>query len=128
MNAMFEMSMDYNWQITPYGMEDDLEAMFDELKMKKVNNILFYAGFEENIRPIINAVSTCGIRCKQYHMVSGTSLKLAALPLCRGQSSLCYLRVAALSVQRRFGFITERYRSRVESNSTVCDLPPFAQR
>ena len=64
MNAMFEMSMDYNWQIIPYAMEDDLEAMFDEMKTKKVKNILFYAGFEENIKPIINAVSTHGI-CKQ---------------------------------------------------------------
>ena len=30
--------------------------------------------------------------------------------------------------QRRFGFITERHRSRVELKSTVCDLPRWEKR
>ena len=59
MSALYEGAMDNGWQIIPYAMEDDLEAMFDEMKMKAVKNIIFFAGFEENVKPIINAVSAC---------------------------------------------------------------------
>ena len=48
------------------------------------------------------------------------------LPLCRVIIACCF-RVAALSGVV-FGFITERYRFRVEQNWTVCDLPWLGKR
>ncbi len=51
-----EQAADNNWQITACALTDDLEAMFEELKTKKVKNIVFYAAIEENIIPVGDAV------------------------------------------------------------------------
>ncbi len=58
MSALMEEAKDYGWQIIGYGLEDDLEAMFEEMKTKKVKNIVFYAHVIENIKPVRDAVST----------------------------------------------------------------------
>ena len=47
-----------------------------------------------------------------------TSLPLAAMP----RDHCLLFQSYSSQRQRRFGFITERHRSRVEWNSTVCDL------
>ena len=57
MSILMESAKDNGWQITAYALEDDAEAMFEDLKTRLVKNIVFYAGFEENIKPTINAVS-----------------------------------------------------------------------
>ncbi|XP_072038081.1 glutamate receptor 1-like isoform X3 [Amphiura filiformis] len=71
MSAMLELSKDNGWQMIGYGLEDDLEAMFEDLKLKKVKNILFYCGFEENIIPVRDAAFKTGVMRDTYHWIFG---------------------------------------------------------
>ncbi|XP_072038079.1 glutamate receptor 1-like isoform X1 [Amphiura filiformis] len=71
MSALMEVAKENGWQIIGYGLEDDLEAMFEDLKTKKVKNILFYCGFEENIVPVRNAAFKTGAMRDTYHWIFG---------------------------------------------------------
>lgn len=69
MSILMESAKDNGWQITAYALEDDSEAMFEDLKTRLVKNIVFYAGFEENIKPTINAAFKTGAMQDTYHWI-----------------------------------------------------------